>query len=161
MRPERELLRRAAFPQSSTASTREDLKNIGQHAHNDFDEIYFFYGTDPMDNTRLGGQIEMWLGHGEDAEKFIMKDPTAVYVPKGLAHNPWIVTKVNNPKHPIMITTVALTNSYSLAPGAVTNYPYPPEVLRRSDRRAAARKRESMPNMSTGLPCHRTSISPS
>jgi hypothetical protein len=106
---------------------REDLKNIGQHSHNDFDEICFFYGTDITDNTRLGGQVEMWLGHGDDAEKFIMKDPTAVYVPKGLAHNPWIVTKVNDPKRPIMITTVALTRSYSLAPGAVTNYPYPPK----------------------------------
>jgi hypothetical protein len=46
-------------------------------------------------------------------------------VPKGLAHNPWIVTKVNDPNRPIMITTVALTKNYSLAPGAVTNYPYP------------------------------------
>jgi hypothetical protein len=104
----------------------EALKSVGQHAHNDFDEVYFFYGTDPIDNTRLGGQVEMWLGHGEDAQKFVMKDPTAVYVPKGLAHNPWIVTKVTDAKHPIMITTVALTKNYSLGPDAVTNYPYPP-----------------------------------
>ena len=55
-----------------------------------------------------------------------MTDPTAVYVPKGLAHNPWIVTKVNDPNYPIMITCVSLTDSYSLAPDAVTNYPYPP-----------------------------------
>jgi hypothetical protein len=105
---------------------RPDYLSIGQHSHNDFDEIYFFYGTDIVDNTRLGGQVEMWLGHGDDAEKFVMKDPTAVYVPKGLAHNPWIVTKVNDPKKPIMITIVALTGKYSLAPDAVTNYPYPP-----------------------------------
>jgi mannose-6-phosphate isomerase-like protein (cupin superfamily) len=103
----------------------EALRSVGQHAHNDFDEVYFFYGTDPIDNTRLGGQVEMWLGHGEDAQKFVMKDPTAVYVPKGLAHNPWIVTKVTDAKHPIMITTVALTKNYSLEPQAVTNYPYP------------------------------------
>jgi mannose-6-phosphate isomerase-like protein (cupin superfamily) len=117
----------SSLPPVLDGKPREDLKNIGQHAHNDFDEIYFFYGTDITDNTRLGGQVEMWLGHGDDAEKFIMKDPTAVYVPKGLAHNPWIVTKVNDPKRPIMITTVALTGSYSLAPGAVANYPYPPK----------------------------------
>ncbi len=103
------------------------LKTVGQHSHNDFDEIYFFYGTDPTDNTRLGGQVEMWLGHGDDAEKFVMKDPTAVYIPKGLAHNPWIVTKISDAKLPIMITTVALTTSYSWAPEAVTNYPYPPK----------------------------------
>jgi hypothetical protein len=104
----------------------EGFKSVGQHSHNDFDEIYFFYGTDPTDNTRLGGEVEMWLGQGDDAQKFIMKDPTAVYVPKGLAHNPWIVTKVSDAKRPIMITTVALTKNYSLAPGAVTDYPYPP-----------------------------------
>jgi mannose-6-phosphate isomerase-like protein (cupin superfamily) len=106
--------------------TAEELKNVGSHSHNDFDEVYYFFGTDSADNTRLGGQVEMWLGKGEDAEKFVMKDPTAVYVPKGLAHNPWIVTKVNDPKLPIMITCVSLTNKYSLAPDAVTNYPYPP-----------------------------------
>jgi hypothetical protein len=104
----------------------ETLKSVGQHAHNHFDEIYFFYGTDHTDNTRLGGQVEMWLGHGEEAEKFVFSDPTAVYVPKGVAHNPWIVSKVNDPKRPIMITSVALTKDYSLAPAAVTDYPYPP-----------------------------------
>jgi hypothetical protein len=102
----------------------EALRSVGQHSHEEFDEVYFFYGTDPTDNTRLGGQVEMWLGHGEDAEKFVMKDPSAVYVPKGLAHNPWIITKVNDPKHPIMITTVALTRDYAASP--VTHYPYPP-----------------------------------
>lgn len=117
----------SSLPPVINGDPRKDLLDIGQHAHNDFDEIYFFYGTDITDNTRLGGQVEMWLGHGNDAEKFIMKDPTAVYVPKGLAHNPWIVTKVTDPSKPIMITTIALTNSYSLEPGAVTNYPYPPK----------------------------------
>jgi hypothetical protein len=104
----------------------EAQREVGQHAHNDFDEIYFFYGTDPTDNTRLGGQVEMWLGSGKEAEKFVMRDPTAVYVPKATPHNPWIVTKVDDPKHPIMVTSVALTKQYSLAPGAATEYPYPP-----------------------------------
>jgi hypothetical protein len=117
----------SSLPPIIDGKPREDLKNTGQHSHNDFDEIYFFYGTDSTDNTRLGGQVEMWLGHGEEAEKFIIKDPTAVYVPKGLAHNPWIVTKVYDPRRPIMITTVALTRNYSLASEAVTNYSYPPK----------------------------------
>ncbi len=104
----------------------EQLRNVGQHAHKNFDEVYFFYGTDPTDNTRLGGEIEMWLGHGEDAQKFIIDVPTAVWVPKGLAHNPWIVTKITDPKHPIMITNIAMTNKYTLAPEATINYPYPP-----------------------------------
>ena len=32
---------------------------------------------------------------------------------------------MNDPKHPIMITCVSLTNKYSVG-GAATNYPYPP-----------------------------------
>lgn len=104
----------------------EEMRSVGQHAHKDFDEVYFFYGTDHTDNTRLGGEVEMWLGHGEDAQKFIIKDPTAVWVPKGLAHNPWIVTKIHDPRHPILITVIALTRKYTLAPEATTNYPYPP-----------------------------------
>jgi len=40
-----------------------------------------------------------------------MKDPHGGVCAKGLAHNPWIVTKVNNLNFPIMITTVALTNT--------------------------------------------------
>jgi hypothetical protein len=103
----------------------EALKDVGQHLH-DFDEVYFFYGTHPPDNTRLGGAVEMWLGQGEDAQKFTMTDPTAVYVPKGLAHNPWIVTKVDDPGHPVMITTVALTKEYGSRPETTTNLPYPP-----------------------------------
>jgi len=114
------------WPPVVNGQAAEELKDVGQHSHNDFDEVYFFVGTDPTDNTRLGGQVEMWLGAGEDAEKYIMRDPTVVFVPKGLPHNPWIVTKVNDPKHPIMITCVSLTSNYSLAPEAVKYYPYPP-----------------------------------
>ena len=139
----------------------EALRSVGQHAHNDFDEVYFFYGTDPIDNTRLGGQVEMWLGHGEDAQKFVMKDPTAVYVPKGLAHNPWIVTKVTDAKHPIMITTVALTKNYSLEPRRGHELSVPPDVLPGPHRGAAARERANTPTWSTDSPCRRTSTSPS
>ena len=71
----------------------EELKNVGSHSHNDFDEVYYFFGMDWTDNTRLGGQVEMWLGHGDDAEKFVMKDPTAVYVPKD-----WPTTRGSSPR---------------------------------------------------------------
>ncbi len=54
---------------------RDDMKNTGQNSHNDFDQIYFFYGTDAADNARLGGQVEMWLGHGDVAEKYMWTGP--------------------------------------------------------------------------------------
>ena len=31
-----------------------------------------------------------------------------------IAHNPWIVTKVNNPKYPVMIVVLAMTPKYTL-----------------------------------------------
>ncbi|HEX7474580.1 MAG TPA: hypothetical protein VF318_01340 [Dehalococcoidales bacterium] len=97
-----------------------------QHSHRDYDELFLFYGSDPADNTRLGGEVEFWLGHGADAQKFIINEPTAKWVPRGVAHNPWIVNKVNDPKHPIMVTVIALTPKYTLEPGATTNFPLPP-----------------------------------
>jgi hypothetical protein len=32
------------------------MNGVGQHSHNDFDELFLFYGTNPHDNTRLGGR---------------------------------------------------------------------------------------------------------
>lgn len=99
---------------------------MGQHSHNDFDELFLFFGSDCRDNTLLGGEVEMWLGDGDDAQKFIVNEPTAKWVPKGVAHNPWIVTKVYDPQKPIIIMVIALTHSYDLAPEETKNYPRPP-----------------------------------
>jgi hypothetical protein len=103
----------------------------GQHSHRDYDELFLFLGTDPADNTRLGGELEFWLGHGANAQKFIITDPSAAWVPRGVAHNPWFVTKVNDPKHPVMIVVLAITPKYTAMPGggsaeATTNYDLPP-----------------------------------
>jgi hypothetical protein len=97
-----------------------------QHSHKDYDELFMFFGTDPADNTRLGGEVEFWLGHGADAQKFVFSEPTAAWVPRNVAHNPWVVNKVNDPKHPIMCVVVALTPTYSLDPENTTSYPLPP-----------------------------------
>jgi hypothetical protein len=98
----------------------------GQHSHRDYDELFMFIGSDPADNTRLGGEVEFWLGTGADAQKFVFSDPTAAWVPRGMPHNPWVITKVSDPKHPIMVVVVALTPKYTLEPGATTNYDLPP-----------------------------------
>jgi len=54
-----------------------------------------------------------------------MKDPRRSSCPRE-----WPTTldchQGDDPDHPIMITCVSLTNKYSLAADAVTNYPYPP-----------------------------------
>ena len=101
-------------------------KPWGQHAHPGFDELFLFFGTDPRDNTRLGGEVEAWLGEGNDAQKFIIKEPTAKWVPKDLAHNPWIVTRVDNPKYPIIIMVIALSPRYNVQQNDWRNLPHPP-----------------------------------
>jgi hypothetical protein len=101
-------------------------KTWGQHAHPGFDELFLFFGTDPRDNTRLGGEVEAWLGEGQDAQKFIIKEPTAKWVPKDLAHNPWIVTRVDNPKYPIIIMVIALSSRYNVKHNDWRNLPHPP-----------------------------------
>ena len=67
----------------------------GQHAHPDFDELFLFFGSNPNDNLALGGEVEFWLGEGEDAQKFIAGRPTAEWVPRNVAHNPHYFTRVN------------------------------------------------------------------
>jgi hypothetical protein len=107
----------------------QDMTGIGQHSHNDFDELFLFYGTNPYDNTRLGGEVEFWLGHGEDAQKFIINEPTVKWVPAGLAHNPWTVLKVDDPKYPIILNVIAFTHRYSSDDNTTRdsiNYPLPP-----------------------------------
>ena len=104
----------------------KELWEGGQHSHREYDELFLYYGSDPADNTRLGGEVEFWMGHGKDAEKFVIDEPTAFWVPKNVAHNPWIVTKVKDPKHPVMSTVIAFAPTYTLESGVTDNYPLPP-----------------------------------
>jgi hypothetical protein len=98
----------------------------GQHAHPDFDELFLFLGSNPHDNLALGGEVEFWLGEGDDAQKFIARKPTAEWVPRNVAHNPHYFTKVDRPDRPIIEMAIAMTPTYSLAPGASRMAPLPP-----------------------------------
>jgi hypothetical protein len=115
-----------ALPSLWKGQERKRKGPWGQHSHDNFDELFLFWGTDPTDNTRLGGEVEMWLGDGENAQKYIAKEPTAKWVPRGVAHNPWIVTKVDDPKYPIIIMVIALTHTYNTTDEVTKNYPPPP-----------------------------------
>ncbi|MEM2104466.1 MAG: hypothetical protein QW717_06215 [Candidatus Bathyarchaeia archaeon] len=61
------------------------------------DEIFLFFGTDPDNPTDLGGEVEFWLGQGEDAEKYVFNKPTCIYVPAGLIHGPIVFRNVRRP----------------------------------------------------------------
>jgi hypothetical protein len=100
--------------------------NGGQHAHPDFDELFLFFGSNPHDVLSLGGEVEFWLGEGKDAQKFIAKTPTAEWVPRNVAHNPHYFTKVASRERPIIEMAIAMTPTYSLAPGSSRSIPLPP-----------------------------------
>jgi len=97
-----------------------------QHSHDNFDELFLFLGSNPYDNTRLGGEVEFWLGDGENSQKFITRDPTAEWCPKGVAHNPHLFTKVDDPKYPVMEIVIAVTDRHDAERPNTRNYPIPP-----------------------------------
>jgi mannose-6-phosphate isomerase-like protein (cupin superfamily) len=66
------------------------------HSH-EFDEIFIFLGTDRENPNDLGGEVEFWLGEGEDTEKYLLDTSTCIFVPRGLVHLPMIFKKVTRP----------------------------------------------------------------
>jgi hypothetical protein len=61
------------------------------------DEVHLFFGTDYNNPDELGGEVELWLGTGDEAQQFILTKKTAVYVPAGVAHAPFYYRKVTHP----------------------------------------------------------------
>lgn len=66
------------------------------HSH-DFDEVFLFVGTDTKDYRDLGGEVEFWIGKGEEAEKYVFTEPTSIFVPKGVVHLPVYFRNVRKP----------------------------------------------------------------
>ena len=74
------------------------------HSH-EFDEIFVFLGTNRDDPNDLGGEVEFWLGEGEDTEKYTFNTSTCIFVPKGLVHLPMIFKNV---QRPFLLVTVGV-----------------------------------------------------
>jgi len=74
------------------------------HSH-EFDEIFIFLGTDRENPNNLGGEVEFWLGEGEDTEKYLLTTSTCIFVPKGLVHLPMIFKNV---ERPFLLVTVGV-----------------------------------------------------
>jgi hypothetical protein len=66
--------------------------HIDEHTH-DFDEIVIHLGTDPANPEDLGGEIEICIG----GEPFLIKNTSAIYIPKGLKHGPLNWKKFEKP----------------------------------------------------------------
>jgi len=81
---------------------------VGAHSH-PFDEIVLLISSNPKDLRDLGGEVEMWMGEGEEAEKFMIDTTTLIYVPKGLVHCPLTFKKV---ERPILNIAIGLNTHY-------------------------------------------------
>jgi hypothetical protein len=92
------------------------------HSH-DEDEIWLFLGTNPNDNKDLGGEIEFWMGEGDEAEKYIITKPSAVLVPAGVVHCPVVFNKI---KRPIISLPMLFDRKYK------SNYTELPATFKRS-----------------------------
>lgn len=61
------------------------------------DEMYFLIGLDPQNPLDLGGEFELWVGAGDEAEKLTITRTSAIRVPAGTPHLPFIVRKLERP----------------------------------------------------------------
>jgi len=69
-------------------------KTAHSHRHQ---EMYLFIGTDPKDPTDLGGELELWVGAGEFAEKLTITKSSCVVLPPGLVGHPMVFRRVDRP----------------------------------------------------------------
>ena len=62
------------------------------HAH-DFDEFIGFFGTDTQHPEELGAEVRFFIG----GEMITFTKSCLIYIPRGLAHSPILVPKLNRP----------------------------------------------------------------
>ena len=79
------------------------------HRHN-FDECFLFLGSNPDDIDELGGEVEFWLGEGDEAEKYMLTKSTPSI--SGRDHAQCGYRKVNNPLQPIILVVIATQGNY-------------------------------------------------
>ena len=78
----------------------------GPHTH-PFDEVWIFLGGDQSNAADFDAEVEVYLG--EEGEKYIIKEPTILEIPRGLMHCPLIFKTINKP---IVFVNLPLTVKY-------------------------------------------------
>lgn len=66
------------------------------HSHH-FDELFMFLGSDQNNMLDLGGEVEIWLGEADQAEKYVLNTTSSIFVPRGVTHLPLIFRNVKKP----------------------------------------------------------------
>ena len=80
----------------------QEIKDTPQ-AHAAGTETFIYIGTDPDNPNDLGGEVEWWIGRGEEAEKYVFSTPTTIIIPPNLFHTPIYFRKVWRPFFMIVI----------------------------------------------------------
>lgn len=71
-------------------------------------ETYSFVGLNPENPEDLGGTVEFWIGKGNEAEKYIITEPTTIILPKNTVHFPMYVKEVHNPFLMLTVTDMPI-----------------------------------------------------
>ena len=78
-------------------STGEGMYNFWEWPHKHYvNENIFLANIDPTKED-LGGEVELWMGDGTEAEKYIINKRTLVIIPANTYHFPMYVRKLNSP----------------------------------------------------------------
>ena len=70
---------------------------LGPHKDIDHDHLFCFLGTNPDYPSELGGEIEFWLGEGDEIDTVVVDTPSSIYVPANLGMFPMIWRNVTRP----------------------------------------------------------------
>ena len=81
-------------------------------------EIFAFFGTNVDDPSDLGGEIEFGIGEGDEAECYTFTEPTFVFLPPGVVHQP---TWAKNVRSTIVCLDILLAPDINIQP--VNVYP--------------------------------------
>lgn len=90
-----DLMKVSPAPQFRTEDGR--MLYVHRPMYHTVDEIFVFVGTNHNNIMDLGGEIELWLGIGDRAEKHVINKPSIVYIPAGLVHGPLMARNVRMP----------------------------------------------------------------
>lgn len=79
------------------------------HMHN-FHQYLVFIGGDPMNMRDFGGEVDLWLGVDDEAEKITINKTTIIHAPPMFPHCPLNFRVINKP---IIFMECMLTSKYN------------------------------------------------
>jgi hypothetical protein len=101
-------------------STGESMYNFWEWPHKHYvNENIFLTNIDPT-KAELGGEVEFWMGDGEEAEKYSITEKTLITIPADTYHLPMVVGKLESPMIMMQVTDIPIwtaRNHKKLPPG--------------------------------------------